>query len=87
MFETLKTLAIGVESYITTEEAEAAARLAQESKEKTFWIIMLAIFLVAELFFAVIFPKYLKKYKENQAQKAENKARRKAIQSKRKKEY
>ena len=47
MFESLKTLAIGVESYITTEETEAAARLAQESKEKTFWIIMLAIFLVA----------------------------------------
>ncbi len=87
MFEALKTLAIGVESHITTEEAEAAARLAQENQEKTFWIIVLAIFLAAELFFAVIFPKYLKKYKEKQAQKAENKARRKAIQSKRKKEY
>lgn len=84
MFETLKALAIGVESQITAEEAEVAARLAQEAKDKTMWIILLVVFLAAELIFASVFPKCLKKYKEKKAKEAEEKARRKAIQSKRK---
>lgn len=84
MFETLNALAIGVESQITAEEAEAAARLAQAAEDKTLWMILLAVLLVAEILFAVFFPKYVKKFKDKKAAKAAGKARRKAIQSKRK---
>lgn len=87
MFDTLNTLAITVEEHIDKETVEELARQAAEQKEKTMWIIILCIALAAELIFAFVFPKFIKKIQARKDAENLRKAERKRIQSKRKKEY
>lgn len=83
MFEMFKTLAISVEAPLAQQEAEALARQAQEAQERTLWIILLCICLVAEILIALVLPKMIKKHKAKKEEKEFRKAERKRIQSKR----
>lgn len=83
MFEMFKTLAISVEAPLAQQEAEALARQAQEAQERTLWIILLCICLVAEILIALVLPKMIKKHKAKKEAKEFRKAERKRIQSKR----
>ncbi len=87
MFDTIKTLAIEVEQHIDSQVAQELARQEAENKEKIVWIIVLCIILAAELIFAFVFPKFMKKIQARKDAENLRKAERKRIQSKRKKEY
>lgn len=87
MFGKLNTLAIEVTETISQSELDAMAKQAAEAKEKTFWFLFLVLFLIAEIAFAVFFPKYLEKRQVKKDAEAMRKAERKRIQSQRRKKY
>lgn len=84
MSDMLKTLAIEVESYVDVQTIEEMERLAAEAREKKMWIIILLVILAAELVFALVFPKYHKRFQAQREEKERIRAERKRIQSKRK---
>lgn len=83
MFDFFNYLAVGVtpSDGVTAEEL---ARQAREAQSKTVWIVVLIILLIAEIFISIYLPKLIRKHKAKKQAEAEEKARRKAIQSKRK---
>ncbi len=65
------------EPWVSPEEI---AREAQELQEKKIWLVVLIVLLIAEIVFAVAYPKIKAKRKAKSTQKAE----RKRIQTKKK---
>ncbi len=82
MSEFLNYLAIGVTS--NDVSAEALAQQAQEEKSRTIWMIVLIVLFVLEVFLAFYLPKVIDKINVKKKEKADYKAKRKAVQSKRK---